>query len=166
MIFFKKRLKDDKGFTGLDLSISVMIIIISIAVIATIIFNLYSSGASIKRNVIATDYSINVLETILASEYSDVTFQNSNTLKERLDTLTGKTGTIDSNKNSYLVTSNSYDIEVDISKPSEKYTNINNEVDNYIKVITVKVSYNSGKNSSNNTINTDVLEISTLKTLN
>ena len=172
IISLKNNLKQNKGFTGMDLSISIIVILISISIIATMIYNLYLTGSGIKRNVIATDYAINILETISATEYSKVTFENDNTLEGVLDTLLNTDGIYDSTTKTYTAITkgstsnydNNYKIEVFIEKYSDKFEKEKKQ--DYIKIITVKVHYTLGKNNADNSINNEVLEISTLKTLN
>ena len=83
-ITLKEKMKQEKAFTGIDLSISIIIIIIAVTIIASMSYNLYLSGSGIKRNVIATNYQIEIQETIQATEYEKVTFSN-NDLKNELD---------------------------------------------------------------------------------
>lgn len=166
MIKLKEKLKKEKAFTGLDLSISIIVIIISIAVIATMIYNLYITGAGVKRNVIATDYAINVLELVGSTEYNDVTFTENNSLKEKLDSFFGKQGEIKDGKYNIVMgtqgtSGNNFDITVGI----EKYKDSHPEKEDYIKIIKVIIKYNIGKTSSNS-VNEETLEISTLKTIN
>lgn len=172
ILLSKNKIKQNKGFTGMDLSVSVIVILISVSIIATMIYNLYLSGSGIKRNVIATDYAINVLETIQAIEYSKVTFKESNELKNILDTLLKTEGTYDSTTNTYTANTskinnnydNNYKIEVIIEKYSDKFNT--GEKEDYIKIITVRVEYSLGKNKTDESINKEVLKISTLKTIN
>lgn len=166
IISLKNKIKQNKGFTGMDLSISLIVILISIAIISTMIYNLYLSGAGMKRNVIATDYAINILEDIQATEYASVTFkqEESTTLKTKLDKMLKVTGNCDNNTNTYNANVNSYDITIKIEKYSDKFNE--GEKEDYIKIITVKIQYNLGKNNTDKTANTEVLEISTLKTIN
>lgn len=163
MIKLKEKLKQNKAFTGLDLSISIIVIIISITVIAFMIYNLYIIGAGVKRNVIATDYAINALEIVGSTDYEDVTFVENNSLKEKLDAFFGKEGNITQEGN-YEVTigtpgtsGNNFDIIINI----EKYSDVNTEKEDYIKIIKVNIKYNLGKET-----NEETLEISTLKTIN
>lgn len=163
MITIKNKIKQNKGFTGIDLSISAIVILISVSIIATMIYNLYLSGLGIKRNVIATDYAINILETIQATEYSKVTFNDEDIeLKYVLDNLLNIK---DNNRNSssienskYIANVDNYELEIKIEKYSDRFNT--GEKKDYIKIITVKIQYNLGKN------NKEILEISTLKTIN
>lgn len=159
-ILLKDTLKKNNGYTGLDLSVSAIVILISISVIATMFYNLYFAGTGMKRNVIATDYAINVLETIQATDYSSVTFnqEESTTLKTKLDEMLKVTGSCDNNTNTYNANVNNYNIKITIEKYSDRFNT--GEIKDYIKIIKVEIQYMLGKN------NTETLEISTLKTIN
>ena len=160
------KLKENEGFTGIDISISIIIIVITISIIATMMYNLYLSGAGIKRNVIATDYAINILETIEQANYEEVTFNNSEDeqlkLKKKLDELLKKESQI--NNNTYKSNVNNFDIEIIIEKYSDRFNNSEIKKQDYIKIITVNIKYNLGKDSNNST-NTETLTIRTLKTI-
>lgn len=160
------KIKENEGFTGIDISISIIIIVITISIIATMMYNLYLSGAGIKRNVIATDYAINILETIEQANYEEVTFNNSEDeqlkLKKKLDELLKKESQI--NNNTYKSNVNNFDIEIIIEKYSDRFNNSEIKKQDYIKIITVNIKYNLGKDSNNST-NTETLTIRTLKTI-
>lgn len=160
------KIKENEGFTGIDISISIIIIVITISIIATMMYNLYLSGAGIKRNVIATDYAINILETIEQTNYEEVTFNNSEDeqlkLKKKLDELLKKESQI--NNNTYKSNVNNFDIEIIIEKYSNRFNNLEVKKQDYIKIITVNIKYNLGKDSNNST-NTETLTIRTLKTI-
>lgn len=162
----QNRIKKNNGFTGTDLSISIMVIMISVSVIATLYYNLYFAGTGMKRNVVATDYAINILETIEAQEYSLVTFNaeedSSLELKSILDNLLKVNGNIQDNQ--YITNVSNYNITVKIEKYSDRFAVTENKED-YLKIITVTIEYNLGK-KSNKQVNTEKLEISTLKTIN
>lgn len=153
----KNNLKDNKGFTGLDISVSLIIIVISITVIASMFYSLYLSGTGLKRNVIATDYAINILEKIQTMDYDDVNYNNLN-LKNELDSVISNEGASVQSRfegGNYIVTVNNYKISVNIENYSETHSLPND----YIKIIKVSIEYNLGKN------NKETLEISTLKTI-
>lgn len=160
------KIKENKGFTGIDISVSIVIILITISIIATMMYNLYLSGAGIKRNVIATDYAINILETIESTDYEEVTFNNNEDeqlkLKKKLDEILKKESKI--SNNIYNSNVNNFDIEIIIEKYSDRFNNLEVKKQDYIKIITVNIKYNLGKDSNNST-NTETLTIRTLKTI-
>ncbi len=160
IVTLKEKIKQEKAFTGIDLSISVMIIIIAVAVIASMSYNLYLSGSGIKRNVMATDYQIEIQELIQATKYEEVTFKDNTALKTKLDDLLKTTGTTNDTENSYTGRVNNFDVFVQIENYKDKFETEENKED-YVKIITVKISYNLGKSK-----NVETLEIKTLKTIN
>lgn len=159
----KIKLKTNKGFTAIDLTVSIMIIIISVSVITNMFYNLYLSGSGIKRNVIATDYAINILELIEATDYELVTFNEDKelNLKNKLDEFLKTESKIENNI--YTSNANNFDIAISIEKYSEQ-NEVDEEKEDYIKIITVKITYSLGKNSDKTT-NKETLTISTLKTI-
>ena len=166
MIKLKNKLENNKAFTGLDISISVIVILISISVIAAMIYNLYITGAGVKRDVVATDYAINVQELIQSTSYDEVTFVDNDALKEKLDDFFGKSGEIKDGKYNIIMgtqgtSNNNFDITVGI----EKYKDTHPDKEDYIKIVKVTIKYNLGKQNSQNA-NEETLEISTLKTIN
>lgn len=172
-ILLKDMVKKNNGYTGLDLSVSAIVILISISVIATMFYNLYFAGTGMKRNVKATDYAINVLETIQATDYESVTFnqEENTTLKNKLDEILKVTGSCDNNTNTYNANVNNYIITIKIEKYCDR-EEVKTEVKaDYIKIITVNIKYKLGKKLNKNVnddddTNTEILEISTLKTIN
>ena len=44
-----KHLKDEKGITGIDITIAIIIITVFVAIIATLFYNIQNSSASIER---------------------------------------------------------------------------------------------------------------------
>ena len=160
IITLKDKIKQDKAFTGIDLSISIIILVIAISVIASMSYKLYLSGSGIKRNVIATNYQIEIQEMIQTLEYNKVTFKDDNTLKNELDRILNTEGICDVNENSYTAIANNFDIKVQIENYKDRFEEQENKED-YVKIITVKISYNLGKSD-----NIETLEIKTLKTIN
>lgn len=160
----RKLIRKNNGYTGVDLSVSAIIITISVALIATFVYNIYISGEGLKRNVVATDYAIIILETIESTDYEDVTFKEDTSLKKILDNILGDiNGKINTTTNTYTGNAKNYNIDVKIENYNEKFQT--DEKEDYIKIITVSISYNLGK-KSNNEPNTEILEIKTLKTIN
>ena len=68
-----KKIKKENGFAGSDALIAVLIIVLFTGIIATIIYNIYLSNASIKRMGTATKYITNIFENMDKAYYDDVT---------------------------------------------------------------------------------------------
>lgn len=65
----KMHIKEEKGFTGIDIAISVIIITIFIAIIANLISNINLTSEDTKRKTIATSYAVQQMEIIKAQGY-------------------------------------------------------------------------------------------------
>lgn len=59
-----KHLKDEKGITGIDITIAIIIITVFVAIIATLFYNIQNSSASIERRTKATSYAVKIIEEI------------------------------------------------------------------------------------------------------
>lgn len=65
----KMHIKEEKGLTGIDIAISVIIITIFIAIIANLISNINLTSEDTKRKTIATSYAVQQMEIIKAQGY-------------------------------------------------------------------------------------------------
>ena len=68
----KKIFKKNNGFTGIDISISMIIILIFIPTIFGIVYNIQKINADVKRKSAAVNIATNVLEIVKSEEYSDI----------------------------------------------------------------------------------------------
>ena len=68
----KKFLKKNNGFAGMDISISMIIILIFIPTIFGIVYNVGKTNAEVKRKTKATSIATDVLEIIKSEKYEDV----------------------------------------------------------------------------------------------
>ena len=131
-------LKDSKGFTGVDLTIAIFIIMLFVSVFVAIFYNLYISSSTTKRNEVALGYAVDVFEQIEKMEYSDVTEENIvtyiNTLTD--NKVSGKR--IDDND---TVLDTPYRIEIKVDRE--------NRTLDVLKAITLNVKYNIGRNKEN-----------------
>ena len=71
----KINLKENKGFAGIDISISMIIILIFIPTIFGIVYNIGKANAEVKRKSTATSIASDVLEIIKSENYVDVDVQ-------------------------------------------------------------------------------------------
>lgn len=62
-------IKEEKGLTGIDISISIILITIFIALIANLIVNINSNSEDIERKTVATSYAVQEIEQIKALGY-------------------------------------------------------------------------------------------------
>ena len=60
----KEKLKQERGITGIDIAISIIIITIFVALLATIFFNINANSKGVERKTEATHYAISLIENI------------------------------------------------------------------------------------------------------
>lgn len=63
------KIKEEKGLTGIDIAISVILITIFIAMIANLIANININSQDTERKTIATSYAIQEIEKIKSLGY-------------------------------------------------------------------------------------------------
>lgn len=63
--------RSEKGFTGIDIAISVIIITIFISMMANLISNIILNSKKMERTEIATAYAVQEIEKIKAQGYRD-----------------------------------------------------------------------------------------------
>lgn len=154
-----KKINSQKGITGVDITISIFIIVIFSSLIATIFYNISIANTSKKRNATASIYITEVLEEVGKMNYDDVTTE---LLKSHITEKYSNSSDIyieDYNGN-YEV--NGYTITMEVTNYNETYGEENGvSYDNrgkedVIKIVKVKVEYKVGKN-------VDFIEISRIK---
>lgn len=129
----KKIVKNENGFTAVDLGLAMAVIIIFAVIITSISYNVYASSVEAKRTAVALNYAVDIFEHIGALDYDDVTansgeifdiealkgyIQESTTNNSGTEIIIGKIGT--------------YNIELKI----EDYNG-----EDVIKIITLKITY-------------------------
>lgn len=130
-------IKNEKGITNIDITITVIIITLFIGIIAVLLSNVNSNSKSIERRSEATNYAINAIETIKTQKFEE--------LKD------GETEE-DVKENS------SYHKKVIITDYAKLQGN-ENAVEGLVKKVTVQISYKDGKH-------TETVELSTVITKN
>lgn len=69
-------LKKEKAFTGVDILLAVVVIIVFTTVIASLMYNIQAENLKIKNKLIANIYLIETLENIAITSYENVTSKN------------------------------------------------------------------------------------------
>ena len=135
-IFMK--IKDEKGFTGIDITVAVIIIMLFMTLIGTIFYNITASHRQLERKTEATYIAIDVMEKLKAQNYDDLIVDeyNNNTIANILKDEIIEEG---------------YSLKITI----ENYNTQENDYD-LVKIITVKVEYKVGKNTENVELKTTV----------
>ena len=75
----KNKIKGQAGLSGVDIVVSIGIIIIFTSIIAAIYLNLHMVNMEVERSGKATNYAISILEKVDELYYDDVTQDNFNT---------------------------------------------------------------------------------------
>lgn len=121
-------LKNKKGFTTIDVTIALMIILIFTAIMASYSYNVYLSTAEAKRTAVALNYAVDIFEHIGAESFSQVEPSESLLQIDALPTLKVTEVTADT-VNAKIGT---YDVSVKI----ENYKD-----GTKIKIITLTINY-------------------------
>ena len=134
-------LKQNKGFVGIDISISVLSLIILIPTIMGIVYNINKSNNSAKIKSEALNIAINAVETAKGMEIKNVTV--SNLLTEFLNKNTQYTVTTDSTNNVDIVATDtgSYKLSYDVEDYNEHETTA---TANIVKTVKATVKYKIG----------------------
>lgn len=69
-------LKNNKGVTGVDIAISIVILIIFVSFIAAMFYNLSKSSKELERKTTATNLAIEIIETMKITEFDLLTIRD------------------------------------------------------------------------------------------
>jgi type II secretory pathway pseudopilin PulG len=133
--------KLNRGFTTIDIIISIAIIMIFTSIITALFYNFYITTTARSRNAMATNYIISVIEKVKTMDYDEVNTSRVNTLIS--DWTNNKT------------ISSGYTITSEVTPYNS--TAGNEDKENIIKILKVTVKYKIGANQ-------EKIEISTLIT--
>ena len=145
-IFMK--IKDEKGFTGIDITVAVIIIMLFMTLIGTIFYNITASHRQLERKTEATYIAIDVMEKLKAQNYNDLIVgeYNSNKITDE---------EYEKNKTAKILKDaieEGYSLKVTI----KNYNTPEENGYDLVKIITVKVEYKVGKNTENVELKTTV----------
>ena len=141
----KIKLKNNKGFTTVDISISIIIIILFVSIISTAYYNYYISITRKNREAQAINTIIDIIESIEKMNYEEITQDEISKLIEEL-----KNGKI-TNYGNKITIPNGYEVTVIIEKYNE--TLHNEDKKDLIKKINVKIEYQVGNKTEKIEIN-------------
>lgn len=142
------KLRNNKGVTGVDISVTLVIVVLFVGLIATLVYNFSSTSQSVNRKADAINIAIQKVEEIKNTTY---------------DELTSGTSTEYKDKNGQTVGNGPYKVETNITKHKESSyveslsTEEVNKLADVIKIVKVTVSYTVQKS-------TQKVEISTVIT--
>lgn len=66
------KIKSERGITTIDITVSIILITLFVAVIATLMYSLNSNTDALERRTIATNYAIDTIEELKAQAFSDL----------------------------------------------------------------------------------------------
>ena len=66
------KIKNNHGFTGIDISISLIVMVLFVSLIASLLYNFHMSSQGINRKTDATYLAIQVLENLKQMNYDDI----------------------------------------------------------------------------------------------
>lgn len=112
-------LKNKKGFTGIDISISIIAIIIFTSTILGLMYNVKMENLKMQSKLLANIYLTEALENIAIAEYDDVTSENSSIILDMPD---------------------AFNIKMDVTKISDE----DGVKEDIIKRVNVTISYKIG----------------------
>ena len=79
------KIKQNKGITGVDLAISICVIVIFVGLISSLFYNIYSHSTAVRLNALAVDYAIKIAEETDILNYEDVDNNLNDTLRSKFD---------------------------------------------------------------------------------
>ena len=153
----KKILNNEKGITGMDIGIAIIVIVLFVSIITTLFYQIYSITTQTKRNAEATSYITNTIENILNIDYDSVVIDSNadNKIKAVLEKVGAKQEDIKINEKNMQGKIGGYNITVSIESYKDDIKQ-DTSLEDVIKKIIVKAEYSVNKENKS-------LEISTVK---
>ena len=130
------KIKNNKGITGVDITIAVIILTIFVSLIANMFYNVSQIANTVNRKTEATYIATQVVEAIKRLSYDDLpTGETDDTTEftlEKLNTILGE--------GNEIILKNGYDVDILV----ENYRKIKGDetLQDILKRITVTVKYN------------------------
>lgn len=148
--------KSNKGYTGIDISIAMIIILVFIPTIFGIVYNLQKIRSRTERETIAVNIATDVLEIAKSLNYSEVFISNENSefktiLNNKYSNLEISNNTVNCNYSD--VNNIHYKIQVTVSNyyPADIEVQDQNDL---VKQITAEVMYPVGNSTKSINIST------------
>lgn len=159
------KFKSEKGFTGVDITVALIVILLLMSLISILFFNITKSSKSIDRRSEATHIATSVIEAVKSLNYDDVKVTNNETQitqqgKEiqytSASSVTVSLGQIDKIEDGYTCI-----IKIENYTPSSANTEITNkekELNDLVKVVTVRVEYKLANEVKNVELTTTIVK--------
>lgn len=142
-------MKNNKGFTLIELSISILAVVLFSTIVANVNYAIFTNSVDAKKTAIATEKTVEVLEyigTINIEDYFDEYGNLENTIIEKIENEKEEytNPSMENNTISFKIENENYACLVTF----DDYANGENEAQvNILKIVTVTITYNVGKNS-------------------
>ncbi len=126
------KLKNNKGFTQIDIVVSICILMLFVTLIASLFYNSYVSSTTNKRNAEASVY--------LSQIFEEIDFINYEKLEDAQEGIVAKINIMDIGKISAQYVEEQTNQNT-LSTPYKIYVEVSNK-DDLIKIITITIKYN------------------------
>lgn len=127
------KLKDNKGLTGVDVAVSIVILLIFVSFITSLFYNLSNTSKRIEKKATATNLAIEVIEAMKATEFTTLAGYTADQKEMTADDITNLTGKV-------LTIPNGYTVKISIKNPND-----DDNMGQVIKIITSEISYTENK---------------------
>ena len=145
-------MKNDKGFTAVDIGLALFVIIIFTVTITSISYSVYLSNTEAKRTAVALNYCVDIFEHIGQLDYSEVNAESGELFEiEALNDFIQENVTKNNGVQIINGKIKTYNIELKIEDYNEE---------DVIKIITLKITYPISRD------NTESIEMNRLKVVN
>ena len=136
--------KSQKGFTGIDITIAIIVITLFVSIISVVFYNITISSKKVERKTEATYIAQDVIEKIKALDYD-----------EAIETQ-------GENNNKLIIDNKEYDSAYTIEIKVKKYVpnsngQENNDSNDLVKIVNVNVLYKIGKEVENVELTTTIV---------
>lgn len=139
-------IKSEKGITTIDITISIIIITLFVALIATLMYQINSNSNSINRKAEATNYAINEIEKLKLQDFN--TLQDTNEETNDFENITDTDGNFTGYAKKITI--------IDYSNLPENKDD-NTIIQGIVKKVTVEIAYKNGNK-------TETVDLSTVIT--
>lgn len=134
------KFKSEKGFTQIDITVALILVLLFMSIIAVLFFNITKSSKSIERESEATYIATAIIEAVKAKKYDDIKLTSEVNITNYLDNNNNQiipvktSGTVDFNDDKILI-EQGYTASLSvINYPPDSE-------DDYVKLVTVYVRY-------------------------
>lgn len=133
-------LRNNRGVTGADISVALIVVVLFVGIIATLAYNFQVTSKSVSRKAMATNIAISKIEDIKESVNDSTSYDN----------LQGSTEYKD--KNGVTADKGPYTVVTEIVK----YSDLKQGLQDVIKIVKVTVSYSVGNQEETIDLSTTV----------